>query len=539
MSTDRLLNEEDRKKYSHPKKNKKSSKKESLPSEDLISEIHASFSQTVQEGVYRMDSIQVLVNGHMNIQNWSLEHSIAFLHVMESYILLFKQFAVKIGTFQNLSQSDQYILLDHNAKLFQGYIIARYLSATKGIDQLECVLGLYETIGSLDIDSVQPLNFGLLNQEELLISYHKVLDIHHFQRCLETIKESWQLPSFFTPLFCHYLMSNTNFINPNDYAKLVAKDQIKSLNDKAEQTINHELNSNSLDLDQLVKTLYEISQLINCTPLMLSQKIESRHTAIHEQEWIKNTAEFFLYYVNPKVPPDPDTINHRLSNQVSGLKKLLGSGRLLCQTKISLFLREGFGITETIPDTNIGTSTMIVVNKSDTMRSVGEMIKYAYGLKHLGDDEEKLMAKPMKPMMKNPMFRNLFGLDPHWLSRYENAWESIGNFIRHNDIFVLVILVVALHGVDGYGDWSNAIKTLLFKRINDFCILDNEMQQSPTEIFQQVLTDVKFIGSSQRRLLMGTKQPQQPLLPPPPPLVPIDPPPLIPMDSNDITHIFK
>merc|ERR1711983_96025 len=166
--------------------------------------------------------------------------------------------------------------------------------------------------------------------------------------------------------------------------------------------IKHELNPSSLDLDQLVQTLYEVSQLINCTPLMLSQKIESRHTAIHEQEWIKNTAEFCLYYVNPKVPPDPDTINHRLSNQVSGLKKLLSSGRLLCQAKISLFLREGFGITETIPETNIGTSTMIVINKSDTMRSAGEMIKYAFGLKHLGDDEEKLMAKPMKPMMKNP-----------------------------------------------------------------------------------------------------------------------------------------
>ena len=189
--------------------------------------------------------------------------------------------------------------------------------------------------------------------------------------------------------------------------------------------IKHELNSSSLDLDQLVKTLYEISQLINCTPLMLSQKIESRHTAIHEQEWIKNTADFFLYYVNPKVPPDREMIGQRLSNQVFGFKKLLSSGRLLCQTKISLFLREGFGITETIPETNIGTSTMIVVNKSDTMRSAGEMIKYAYGLKHLGDDEEKLMAKPMKPMMKNPMFRNLFGLESHWLSKYENAWNPL------------------------------------------------------------------------------------------------------------------
>ena len=531
MSVDRLLNEEQRKKYTHLKKNKKESKKGSLPIEeilieDLINEVQVSFSQAVQEGVCRMDSIQVLVQGHMNIQCWSLEHSIAFLHVMESYILLFKQFAVKIGIFKNLPQSDQDILLEHNAKLFQGYIIARYLAATKGVDQLECVLGLYEAIGSLVIDSVQTVNFQLLNQEELLISYHKVLDIQHFQRCLDTIKESWQLSSFFTPLFCHYLTSNTTFINPDDYAKLVDKDQVKSLNVKAEQMIQYELKS-SLDLDQLVQKLYEMSQLINCTPLMLSQKIESRHTAIHEREWIKNTTDFFLYHVVPKVPPDPDMVGNRMSfsfENSMGLKKLLGYGRLLCQTKMSLLLREGFGIHETIPETNIGTFTMIVINKSDTMKSAGEMIKYAHGLKHLGDDEDKLMAKPMEPMIKNPMFRKLFGLDPLWLLKYENAWKSIGVFLRHSDIFVLVTLVVALHGLDGYGDWSKAIKTLLFKRINDYCILDNEIKQSPSEIFQQFLTDVKFIGSSQKRLLLGSfKQTlDHPIRPPPPPLVPIN-----------------
>ena len=154
MTTALLLNEEERKKYTHPKKNKK---KKVVDLESLFGIVQGAFNEAINEFDHESEEIHTIVSGHLaNV--WLLDHSFALIKIMESTQRFFQVFSMKLPAFQSFLKSDQDALLESNARMYCEYVIGKYMTAGNGVDQLDCILGLYETVGALDMDEIHKGN---------------------------------------------------------------------------------------------------------------------------------------------------------------------------------------------------------------------------------------------------------------------------------------------------------------------------------------------------------------------------------------------
>ena len=80
---------------------------------------------------------------------------------------------------------------------------------------------------------------------------------------------------------------------------------------------------------------------------------------------------------------------------------------------------------------------------------------------------------------------------------YENAWKGVGNLLKHHDLYLLAVLDIIFTGLNE--DWAKAMKTLIFKRITDYCVLPT--YQTALDIYSQFLKDVQILGSTQHRIM--------------------------------------
>ena len=147
----------------------------------------------------------------------------------------------------------------------------------------------------------------------------------------------------------------------------------------------------------------------------------------------------------------------------------------------------------------------------------------------LGDQETKLMNQPNRHFIQNRALQKL--IDYEVMTEHQRLWTNVGNFVRRNDLYLLVILDLAFTNVSS--EWSKTIKTLLFKKITD-CCGPMETSLSAPEIYGQFMMDVQKMGALQQRMLFESMhnpmdQAEQ-TVGPPPPLIPTQElPPLIPI----------
>ena len=154
---------------------------------------------------------------------------------------------------------------------------------------------------------------------------------------------------------------------------------------------------------------------------------------------------------------------------------------------------------------------------------LGEAIKFVSGLNHLGDQETKLMNQPNRHFIQNQAIQKL--IDFRVLTEYQRLWTNVGNFVRRNDIYLLVILDQVFECINE--EWSKAIKNLLFKKIKDCCgALETSL--SATEMYGQFKQDVQNMAALQQQMMfeamqspLGHEPDPIPMLPPLPPLIPI------------------
>ena len=221
MMPENVLNEEDRKKYSHPKKNRKRSAEEhqngdcdssGVPESHgylvsfLTQEVQRLFLETKVEVSAKSDpgTMNKLVFGHLNKDLWSSEQSIAFIEIMDENEYLMTVFAHKMLLFSSLDISDQNLLLSNNSKFFKEYLITRYLMATDGNDQFSWILRVIEH------NEFHLMDFDTVNQQHgFLISHLDPNDLYSYKSDLNVISKYLQYPNSHTSLLCYYLLFNT------------------------------------------------------------------------------------------------------------------------------------------------------------------------------------------------------------------------------------------------------------------------------------------------------------------------------------------
>ena len=362
MTTDLVLNEEERKKYSHPKKSKKK-----VDLESLFGNVQEAFNEAINNFDHECQEIHTLISGHLaNI--WLLDHSIAFIKIMESSQRLFKVFSMKLPGFQSFLNSDQDALLESNAKMYREYIIGRYMSAGNGVDQLDWISGLYESIGTLDIDQIQQVTFDTINFQKSLVS---ASNENYYQTCLESLK-NFQFPTFLTPFLSYYILFNRKFNQV-----LSEPSKIEEFAEVAKNLLRFSIETSALDmsidnLDELLEVLFSMANLRKES--LEIRNIESRHCANHEKQWIESAYAFFLKN-QADMATDWDYVECYIAFN-AGVPhvrhKFLFESQNMTRDRITMYLKRAFGFDVNIPIQSSALALIIGGTKVDNYKTLGE-----------------------------------------------------------------------------------------------------------------------------------------------------------------------
>ena len=379
MKTELLLNEEERKKYTHPKKNGKKAKVD-FPS--LYEKIEDAFHQAMEEMDHDTREIHTLVSGHLS-SIWSLDHSSAFVKIMEESTQKFvKVFASHIPAFQSFPISDQDALVESNYKLYREYVIGQYVTADNGVNQLDWIMGLHETIPVLDLDQIQKVNFQTLNFQNNLVSG---ANESYYQRCLDRLKTLPRIPPFLSAFLCYYFLFNGNLSR-----NLIEKTKIEEMENQAKNLLKFSIEMSDLEigtdiLDELTQVLFSMVSLRKES--FGISKIESRHCTQSEKQWIESAFHFLITQVNPSLPTDWDYVECYLAFN-AGVPhvrpKFFFESQNLTRNRINFYIRSVFGLNINVSVETAATALMIGGPKADSFQTLGQAVKFVSGLDDLG-----------------------------------------------------------------------------------------------------------------------------------------------------------
>ena len=85
--------------------------------------------------------VNFVIEGHLEPAIWNSKHTKGLLMITGHLHELFYRFAEKNQLFKSLCTRDQTLLLHNNVSLYVQYILARYLAADTGMEQLVWLLG--------------------------------------------------------------------------------------------------------------------------------------------------------------------------------------------------------------------------------------------------------------------------------------------------------------------------------------------------------------------------------------------------------------
>ena len=139
--------------------------------------------------------------------------------------------------------------------------------------------------------------------------------------------------------------------------------------------------------------------------LQLTKKVETRNCALHEEAWIESTMFLLFDEVIAKNPTDWDFVQSFIGFNagIPHLRhKFLFESTNMTRKRLEMFLHKRFGINIRIPEQNSAIATIIGGAKVDNFKTLGESIKFVSGIKHFGEEEDRLMSKPNKPFIYNP-----------------------------------------------------------------------------------------------------------------------------------------
>ena len=539
MTPEKLLYGDDRKKYTHPKKRKKNEssangggstgspeEEDSLGMENpnelnevqepvikrvfvdptiMIQNLQQHFRETISEYNHNKMDINLLVCGQLETIQWSAYHSAAFVRVMEANIGFMEHFASKSKSFQSLNSTDQQLLLSNNSKLFREYMTTRYLASDTGIDQLEWILGLYESVGILDLENIKLVDFDLINgQCEALVPCNNTSVINNFKYCLEVIKKFFQYPHFHTALICNFILFNTKYWKVEDLHCLSDSGKIAAFELEARELIKFGCDEIVPDigvayLDQLIQTLFAMATIKKESPKVL-KNINSKFFTQDESNWIKNSIAIFKESIF-ELPCDSTYVDTFLAFHSGALHlgpKFIFESSNMGAKRLRHFIKKAFGISTGIPPETLAKVNILVASHIDKYTTLGEAMKMYTGIGHFGENETRWMTKPNKLLFQNRAFRKF--IDPQVLDNYDRIYNLVGAFLQRFEMLFLVVLDNIFVDLKDYGDLSTALRRLIVKKISESCVI--ETTRHPYDIYQQFLKDFAFMSMLQHKLLM-------------------------------------
>ena len=133
--------------------------------------LEANFHSTMAAYPFDQKDVEQVVLGHMKPREWCHLHSKALLRLMDCWVPITLGCAKKNPYFASLKSDDGTLLMSNNVNLFKEYCLARYITATSGIEQLSWIIGLdiQNSIDKQKWGSVGKINFAAFNTKDGLI----------------------------------------------------------------------------------------------------------------------------------------------------------------------------------------------------------------------------------------------------------------------------------------------------------------------------------------------------------------------------------
>ena len=472
-----------------------------------IQEVQNTFYEVYAKVHHNQILIDHLIAGHLSVDSWSSTHSSAFMELVNINVPFMYHFASKQKNFNTLEKKDQKLLLGQNAKLFREYVIARYLVAETGIDQLAWALGPNEPLGLgiFEVKELSPVAFDQLNRDLGMIQIHgNPVPRKSYKRSLSYIREYFNYPKYHSPLIANLFLYSTYHWKPKELNKLTDINRVKLLEDEAREMIQFgsaEIGDEigTAYLNQLTETLHTMYNLKHKRGSMEDFIIESQYSILSEKNWVQNLVDTY-FEINMSNSADALWVEALTAFQLYGIyhlaDKMFFEGFNLCKMRCVAFLKNVCGINEPkISQNTLDYAVQITGIKSETYKKFAGKVKFLSGISDIGEEfEEKFSNTPNPLSVDNPSFRAF--LDPFRINKARRLHLSIRHFLNHDDLFVLVLLTTLLESQENYQDWYLCVKRMLMKRIQDLCVIEGcKNAKSIYDEFSQDVIDLSEIST--------------------------------------------
>ena len=107
----------------------------------LAQKTKSDYEDIVDKFAVPADYVSFLIEGHLDKKSWNENHSRAFMRNLYHFEDSMMSFAPKSQFFTSLDDNDCILLLEENVKLMGNFVIAQYMNAEAGIDQLKWIFG--------------------------------------------------------------------------------------------------------------------------------------------------------------------------------------------------------------------------------------------------------------------------------------------------------------------------------------------------------------------------------------------------------------
>ena len=132
------------KEQGNPQPRNKKETKLHLAKQAWIGNIQKNYDEAVSKMVLEESVLESICHGHC-VQWIPARHSNEVMSCIQQASALALKTLEKDTTFQSLCRADQILLFNNNVPLFGMYLLANYLTAPTGFDQLHVVSSLYHT----------------------------------------------------------------------------------------------------------------------------------------------------------------------------------------------------------------------------------------------------------------------------------------------------------------------------------------------------------------------------------------------------------
>ena len=143
--------------------------------------------------------------------------------------------------------------------------------------------------------------------------------------------------------------------------------------------------------------------------------------------------------------------------------------------------------------------------KSEAFPTFLEKLKFLSGIQDVGALEYQLQGIKNPFSIDQPAFQAL--VDPYNLQKAKRCHHSVSQFLKNDDVFVLVLLELLLKNMPEYQEWHRSVLRILMKRIKDYCVIDGGVNVQ--SIYTDFCQDLNFVAwTHQQFSIEGGNLPQ-------------------------------